>query len=102
MYTKKSNKKIIITLSIIGGVVLVVLAACLIVFFVINNKVSANINLVIANYSVAKRTRIPVNVEGNNVDETMFVNERGEGLQLKNGNYECSFPASPLCEKGNF
>lgn len=99
---KKLNKKIIITLSIIGGVLLVALAVCLIVFFVINIKVSANLNLVIANYSDAKCTRIPVNVEGNNVDETMFVNERGEGLQLKNGDYEFSFPASPLCESGKF
>ena len=98
----KSSKKAIITLSIIGGVLLVALVACLIVFFVINNKVSANINLVIANYSDANCTRIPVNVEGNNVDETMFVNERGEGLQLKNGEYEFSFPASPLCESGKF
>lgn len=81
---------------------LVALVACLIVFFVVNNKVSANINLVIANYSDAKCTRIPVNVEGNNVDETMFVNARGEGLQLKNGEYELSFPSSPLSEEGKF
>lgn len=96
------NKGLIIGLSIGAGALLVALIVCLVVVFVLNNKISAKVNLVISDYNDGICTRIPVNVEGNNVDETMYINAGGEGLELKNGEYELSFPASPLSMTGKF
>lgn len=98
----KNHKNLIITLSIIGGVLLLALISFLVIFFVMNTKVSAKVNLIISDYSDFNCTRIPVNVVGNKVDETMYINENGEGLELKSGEYELSFPASPLSENGSF
>lgn len=98
----KEKKNLVIGLSIVAGALVLVLGALLVVFFIVNNKASVNMNLVIQNYSNSNCTRIPVNVVGKDFDETTFIDEHGEGLQLKNGEYEFTFPASPLCANGTF
>lgn len=95
------NKKMIIGI-VAGACALVAIIVVLIVVLLGNRTTSVSVNITIPEYSDNNSTRIPVNVKLNDEENLQFINSFGEGLQLKDGDYEISFPSSPLCESGVF
>ncbi|MCQ2751739.1 MAG: hypothetical protein MJ189_01375 [Coriobacteriales bacterium] len=103
------KKKALIIVLIV--VVLLVIAG--IVTFVIHNNAIQDqkhqVPLIIdaESYDDENSTAIPVAITGKNVknedvDELQYVNGKGQGIELKKGQYCFSFVASPLCKSGIF
>ena len=71
------------------------------------SKHALTIPVQVVGYNDATDTRIPVQVvgtdyAGNAVDELDFIDSAGTGVQLTAGEYDVSFPASPLTASGTF
>ncbi|MCQ2752153.1 MAG: zinc ribbon domain-containing protein [Coriobacteriales bacterium] len=106
---KKPNKAMIIGIVLIAVVLVVI--GILITMFVIQktgqgeHPVTLSVNA--QNYSTSNASRIPIEVTGkdsNNqdVNETFYIDENGEGINLKSGDYKLKVAASPLSKDGNF
>lgn len=66
---------------------------------------SVAITIVAPNYDDSTATPIPLHVagfdlDGNQVDETVYVNSQGDGLSLVPGEYQVSVEASPILADG--
>ena len=106
---KKSKGKLI---AIIVAIAIVIIAAVIGALLYFNDQADKSLHLTHAvlidieaeNYN-ENDTLIPVQVngsdiDGNPVDGVRFVNAYGEGIELTKGDYQFSFPASPLTEDG--
>lgn len=106
--SKNSNTKNKgIKIGIIVLIVLILLVGGLCAIFIIdkNNQAkeaSFNIDISIPEFSDTNSTRIPVKLTQDNLELYKFVDSQGNGLSVGPGEYELSFPSSPLCENGNF
>lgn len=103
------NKHLKIIAFALGAVIVVL--AIVVVFFIFNQQEQKRlaprpitVSISADGYS-AECTKIPVAVSGTDskgaaVDTTVFIDEAGTGAKLAPGEYDLSFPASPLTPDG--
>lgn len=104
-----NNKQLKLLAIILGAAAIVLCIVTIIVFFISQNQKQIaprpiTISITADGYS-ASCTKIPVNASGidsngNTVETTLFIDEFGEGAELSPGEYDLSFPASPLTPDG--
>ncbi|MCQ2752095.1 MAG: zinc ribbon domain-containing protein [Coriobacteriales bacterium] len=95
---------------IVCAVALVVIIACIVGYLVYQNQLShqeidLSAPILSEDFDEENSSKIPVEISGKDLDnkdvnKVYYVDSKGNGIKLKQGNYSVKFPASPLCKNG--